>query len=77
MEMDLKNKRTELVEWLKALEDKEMIAKISELKKAENQDWWHNLNKTEKESIELGISDANEGKLKTHSEAKKIYERWL
>lgn len=77
MEMDLKNKRTELVEWLMALEDKEMITKISELKKAENQDWWHNLNTTEKESVELGISDANEGKLKTHSEAKKIYERWL
>ena len=40
-------------------------------------DWWNEASDGEKTSIELGLSDAEKGKLKPHSEAKKIYEKWL
>ncbi|QTE22172.1 hypothetical protein [Polaribacter cellanae] len=43
----------------------------------EKQDWWNTISDAEKESIELGISDADKGKLKPHSKARKIYEKWL
>jgi predicted transcriptional regulator len=32
---------------------------------------------SEKKAIESGIADANDGKLNSHSEAKKIYGKWL
>ncbi len=77
MDTDLLKKRTDLVNWLMSLEDMEIINKISELKKAEHQDWWQNLTKAEQDSIDLGISDADQGKIKPHSEAKKVYGKWL
>jgi predicted transcriptional regulator len=43
----------------------------------EKTDWWEEISDIEKESIEEGIQDANNGKLTSHSNAKKIYEKWL
>lgn len=48
-----------------------------ELRNVENKDWWNEISDVEKKSIELGISDADNGNLKPHSEVKKIYEKWL
>ena len=35
------------------------------------------ISKAERESIQKGIIDADNGKLKPHSEARKVYEKWL
>jgi predicted transcriptional regulator len=48
-----------------------------ELRKKESKDWWNSIVESEKEAIERGIQDANAGKLNPHSEARKIYEKWL
>ncbi|WP_299058646.1 hypothetical protein [uncultured Polaribacter sp.] len=48
-----------------------------ELRKNETEDWWNTTSDAEKKSIELGISDAENGHLKSNSEAKKIYGEWL
>lgn len=48
-----------------------------ELRENEKTDWWNEISKAEKESIEMGIQEADSGKMKPHSEAKKIYEKWL
>ena len=48
-----------------------------ELRNTENEDLWNKISDAEKKSIELGISDADNGNLKPLSEAKKIYEKWL
>jgi predicted transcriptional regulator len=77
MDLAIKNKKDELIQWLSSLEDKNMIDKIFELKEAEKTDWWNSISKAEKESIEEGISEADKGNMKPHSEAKKIYGRWL
>lgn len=47
------------------------------LRESERTDWWNEISKEEKNSIEMGIRDANSGKLKSHLEAKKLYEKWL
>lgn len=77
MELDIQNKKIELIQWLTTLEDMLVIQKIMELKKNESADWWHEISETEKDSILKGITDADNGKLKPNSEAKKIYEKWL
>lgn len=77
MEMNIQDTKIELIQWLTTLEDSSIIQKIMELRKRETKDWWDDLSNTEKKSIELGISDAEKGKLKPNSEAQKIYGKWL
>lgn len=36
-----------------------------------------NISEQERIAIEKGITDAEAGKLKDHSEARKLYEKWL
>jgi hypothetical protein len=77
MDMNIQNSKIELIQWLTTLNDQSLIEKILDLKKSESKDWWNDISKAEKESIEKGISDADKGKLKSHSEARKVYEKWL
>ncbi|MGJ8685262.1 MAG: hypothetical protein ACSHWW_11595 [Nonlabens sp.] len=77
MEINLQNKKLELIQWLVTLEDSSIIQKILELRKKESKDWWDDLSENEKVSIEKGISDSKEGKLNTNSQAEKIYGKWL
>ena len=62
IELNLLNKKLELIQWLSI---------------EENKDWWNSIAESEKEAIESGIQDANAGKLNPHSKARKIYEKWL
>lgn len=47
------------------------------LRKNESTDWWNSISDEEKKSIEVGINDADQGKLNDHSKARKLYEKWL
>ena len=77
MEVNIQNAKIDLIQWLTTIEDRSIIQKIMELRNADKEDWWNKISDTEKKSIELGISDSDFGNLKPHSEAKKIYEKWL
>jgi hypothetical protein len=77
MEVNIQNAKIDLIQWLTTIEDSSIIQKIMELRNTEKEDWWKKISETEKKSIELGISDADNGNLVSHSEAKKIYEKWL
>ena len=45
-----------------------------DLRKNETKDWWNEIFELEKESIELGLSDAGKGRLNPNSEVKKYME---
>lgn len=77
MEANIQKAKIDLIQWLTTIEDSAIIQKIMELRNAENENWWNKISDDEKKSIELGISDADNGNLKPHSEAQKIYEKWL
>ena len=77
MDMDLQNKKIELIQWLSTLNDKSIIEKVMKLRESEKTDWWKEISKEEKKAIDQGINDADSGKLKSHSEARKLYEKWL
>ncbi|MFC6269651.1 hypothetical protein [Frigoriflavimonas asaccharolytica] len=40
-------------------------------------DWWDEIADAEKLSIERGLEDSREGKTKPHSEARKVYGKYL
>ncbi|WP_445955936.1 hypothetical protein [Yeosuana sp.] len=77
MDLSLQNKKIELIHWLSTLNDQSLIDKLMKLREKEKTDWWNEISATEKKSIEKGIQDAENGKLTSHSNVKKIYEKWL
>jgi len=77
MDINLQNKKIELIQWLSTLNDESVIEKIIKLRESEKSDWWEEISEEEKRSIEQGIKDADSGKLNPHSEANKLYEKWL
>lgn len=77
MDFDLQNRKLELIQWLSTLNDESIIEEIIKLREKERVDWWEEISLEEQKSIELGINDADAGKLKPHSEARKLYEKWL
>ncbi len=73
----IQNKKIELIQWLSTIEDLAVLNKVGELKKQENQDFWQSISENEKDSVEQGLEDANSGKLNSHSQARKLYDKWL
>ena len=71
------DQKIELIQWLTSLEDKGIIEKLLQFRKAETKDWWETIENQEKESILQGIQDAENNKLNPHSSARKLYEKWL
>ena len=77
IELNILNKKLELIQWLSTIEDSSIIEKIMDLRKKESKDWWNSISESEKEAIEKGLLDADAGKLNPHSNARKLYEKWL
>ena len=76
--LSIQTKKIELIQWLSTTEDSTVLDKVLELMLAERKkDWWLNTSHEEQNSIEKGISDADNGKLNPHSRAKEIYGKWL
>ncbi|VXB56678.1 MULTISPECIES: hypothetical protein [Chryseobacterium] len=77
MNSQILNEKLELIQWLSTLEDTSIIKKLVQFRKEETKDWWNSISDEEKKSIEKGIAEADENDLKPHSEARKLYEKWL
>lgn len=77
--MNIQAEKLKLIEWLAGLTDQTLIERIKFLK--ENQlnqtDWWEEISKTEKDAIDQGLEDADNGKVTPHQEVRKRYEKWL
>ncbi len=77
MDLNIQNQKIELIQWLTTLDDRSIIHKLIEIRDGQIKDWWDDISVDEIESIEKGLQDADLGNLKSHSEARKIYEKWL
>ena len=77
MDINLQNKKIELIQWLSTLNDETIIDKLMKLRIKEKTDWWNEISTDEKNSIEKGILDADNGKLTSQSNVKTIYDKWL
>lgn len=74
---NLQERKLELIQWVSVIEDAKLIDKLTELKAAVSADWWDETGEEERASIAKGIIDADSGRLKSHAEAKMVYENWL
>ncbi|AZI41268.1 hypothetical protein EIB74_07890 [Epilithonimonas vandammei] len=74
--LQIQNKKLELIQWLSTIEDLNFLEKISEFISRENKkDWADLITDTERQSIEKGIAQADAGKLNPHSKAREIYRK--
>lgn len=73
-DLQIQNKKLELIQWLSTIEDLNILEKISDMISRERKkSWWDDISEAEKRSIEKGIAQADAGKLNPHSKARKIY----
>ena len=72
--LQIQNKKLELIQWLSTIEDLNFLEKISEFISRENKkDWADLISDAERQSIEKGIEQADAGRLNPHSKAREIY----
>ena len=71
--LQIQNKKLELIQWLSTIEDLNFLEKISDLIRENKKDWADQISDAERQSIEKGIAQADNGKLNPHSKAREIY----
>lgn len=69
--------KLEIIQWVAMLQDDSILERLQLIKNNPEGDWWDEISEAEKDTIDKGLNDIKEGKLKTHIEAKKLYEKWL
>jgi hypothetical protein len=73
----IQEQKIELIQWLSTIEDSAIIKKLIELKRKGSEDWYNNISKAEIDSIDKGLEDSKKGNLKSHQNARSLYEKWL
>jgi predicted transcriptional regulator len=77
--MDIQAEKLRLIEWISRINDKSLIAKLKKMQSdyIGSTDWWDELNQEEKDSIERGLKDIEEGRVHSHETVQKIYGKYL
>ena len=75
--MNIENIKIELIQWLTTLEDENALKDLISIRDKTNKDWWDSISSDEKKSIQKGLKNVKDGKLVSHSEARKVYEEYL
>jgi len=67
--------KLELIEWLMKLEDDETINYLKIVKDSSDSDhdWWDDLTNEQKQGIERGLRDIDNGRTIPHDQVKKRY----
>jgi pyruvate-formate lyase-activating enzyme len=70
--------KQEIIQWVKDLDDDSAIERLKMLRDhASEKDWWDEVSDAEKAAIEAGLEDVRAGKVTSHQEVRRLYEKWL
>lgn len=76
--MNIEKEKLDIIRWVTTLNDETSIERLKMLKDNPSKtDWWDDISELEKNAIEEGLADIKAGKLKSHEEARRLYEKWL
>jgi len=77
--MNIQAEKLGLIEWIARLNDSTVIEKLKKIyeENSQSSDWWNEISISEKESIESGLKDIEEGRIHSHETARKVYEKYL
>jgi hypothetical protein len=66
--------KLELIEWLTKLEDDNTIQFLKIIKDTDsNEDWWNELSSEQRQGIERGLKDIEDGRVIPHDEIRLKY----
>lgn len=73
--MDFDALKLELIEWLTQLDNSETIQylKIVKDSREDGKDWWDDLTVEQKQGIQRGLEDVDNGRVISHDEVKRKY----
>ena len=74
---NLQYKKLELIQWVAEAGEEYLIDEMLRLKNSQAKDWWDEISEEEKAAIEAGLEDEKAGRLISHDEALKSWEKWL
>lgn len=76
--MDIQAVKLELMQKLLNTEEEQVLGKVKEiLDQQSEKDWWDELSLEEKQEIEEGLAQADNGELIPHETVMAKYKKWL
>lgn len=70
--MDIQLEKYKIIEWITSLKDVSVIKRLKSLKEeSQDEDWWDTLSAAEKEGIQKGLQDIEDGNTISHEEVMK------
>ena len=78
--MNISAEKLDIIQRICEIQDNdliELIKNIVDLPRVSQKDWWDQITQEEKESINRGLNDLQQGKVHSHDQIRKKYEKWL
>jgi hypothetical protein len=78
--MNLSAEKLSIIQRICELQDPDLldfVKNIIDIPTETKSDWWDSISDVEKQSIERGLSQVDEGKTTSHNVVRKKYEKWL
>jgi len=78
--MNITAEKLDIIQRICEIQDNDLIdliKNIIDVPAKSKTDWWNQLSQPEKESINRGLNDLQQGKLHPHDQIRKKYEKWL
>jgi hypothetical protein len=78
--MNISAEKLDIIQRICEIQDNDfidLIKNIIDIPVTTNSDWWSTITLEEKESINRGLNDLKHGKVFTHDQVRKKYEKWL
>lgn len=74
--MNLETEKLEILQLILNTDKTELLMKIKALLIEDELDWWDQLSEEEKQEIEVGLQEAEFGKLIEHDKVMESFRKW-
>ena len=78
--MNISTEKLDIIQRICEIQDNDLIDLIKNLvdiPRSSKSDWWNQISLEEKESINRGLNDLEQGKIYRHDQIRRKYEKWL
>jgi len=78
--MNISSEKLEIIQRIIDIQDNELLSLVKSIISAPGKsktDWWDQISEEEIESINRGLEDHNQGRVQSHDQIRKKYEKWL
>lgn len=74
--MNIEATKLELIHLLLQTQKESLLVKVKKVIDEEQTDWWDDMDLEEKQEVETGLSEADEGMLTLHKKVMKRFDKW-